>query len=121
MQHKNPALILSLIIPGNVYPVVEHPRGNESIAGGAIKPGYNSHYVVTDSAGIVISTVLDTNKYDELVVDQECQVLPVFVLSVDVEQINELLNSTGNPISQPPGVPLIRTLPVFSEEDDTRT
>jgi hypothetical protein len=101
INYENPALLMSLIIPGNVYPVVENPRGTNSIAGGPIKPGYNSHYVITDQEGMVISSPSDDTKFDELVVDQECQVLPVFILILDKENVNEILVNMNQTQTKP--------------------
>jgi len=65
-------------------------------------PGYQSHYIVTDNEGIPF-TDYDSNiqSYDELVVNQESQVVPLFLLRLDlksVDRANEEFSRTGGKI-----------------------
>jgi len=75
--HENPAIVIAFVIPGNVYPVIESAN---SLLGQPLFPGYNSHYVLTNRDGSVWNGV--GQPYDELVIDQEAQVIPVYVLSL---------------------------------------
>jgi len=91
-QHEHPAIIICLVIPGNPYPVIEDPRNDSPIRGKAILLGYQSHYVVVTKSGMPF-TINDyaenKERYDELVVEQEAQVLPIFILSVSEIKIND--------------------------------
>lgn len=71
--------IISFIIPGNVFPVVEDPNGEESLKGKPNKVGYQSHYVSVNKEGFPPE---DPKKaeYDEFVIFQESQVLPRYVV-----------------------------------------
>jgi len=75
----NPALIISYVTPGNVFPVIEHPRSSSSFCGVPIVAGYNSHYIVTDSGGFPLAKI-SKKHFDEIAVSQETQVAPAFVL-----------------------------------------
>jgi len=91
-------LVLSLTIPGNVYPVIEQHKligsnlqesvspvfeGKSTLLGNPIVAGYNSHYVLTTKdGGRSILSKEEATPSDELIVAQESQVLPVFVVYV---------------------------------------
>ena len=75
----SPALIISYIVPCNVYPVIESAEEKEtSLLGQAIVNGYQTHYVRVDGTGHIGST------YDEIVVSQEAQILPVYIVRLDL-------------------------------------
>jgi len=87
---QDPTIIIALVLPGNTYPVTEHPKEVNNIIGQALKSGFQSHYVVTSKAGYPIQH--PTEKcYDELVISQEAQVVPVFILVIDKSNIQELV------------------------------
>jgi len=85
---KDPSIILSWVILGNSYPVTEHPDHPGSLLGQVIKPGYQSHYVCTDNCGFpypysaTMDKVLDKTVFDEIVINQESQVTPAFIIVV---------------------------------------
>lgn len=60
------------MVVGNVYPVIEHPDGQDSIKGQALQTGFDSHYVVTGYRGLPASEL-----FDELVIAQEQQGTPL--------------------------------------------
>lgn len=65
---SRPALILSWVIPGNIYPVTEDHRGPKSLLGTAMKSGYSSHYALTTKDGHCCPKKLNVGEYyDELV------------------------------------------------------
>jgi len=76
---KVPTIIISYIIPGNPYPVTENPQKPENLTGAAPKDAYQSHYVIVSPIGTPPSTEID-HFYDELVINQESQILPLFLL-----------------------------------------
>lgn len=85
LSSNHSAIIISWVIPGNPYPVIEHPQKENNLVGYAVSPshlltgerhpiqsGYNSHIVITTKEGIPAS---DPNPrvpvFDELVIPQE--------------------------------------------------
>lgn len=76
IQNRTPALILSWITPGNVYPVLEsHDTPGVSLLGAALRSGYNSHFVTTTQNGLIYNwKYSEAPKYDEYIVPQESQV-----------------------------------------------
>jgi len=80
----NPCLILCLAIPGNIYPVVEDRMEVKSLLGTPIKAGYQSNYVLTTKDGNPCKQRMPTGSfYDELVLDQEAQVVPIAIIEFD--------------------------------------
>jgi hypothetical protein len=76
-------LIITYVTPGNVYPVVEDPDvAEESLKGKPFKNGYQSHYVLVNTQGKPSDVVNDGKIYDELVVFQEAQVIPKYVIHI---------------------------------------
>ncbi len=57
--------------PGNAYPVTERPNEVSSLRGGAIKGGYQSHYVATNAQGEPSTA---GKMFDEIIVSQDSQV-----------------------------------------------
>jgi hypothetical protein len=79
---RNPAVIISYLNMGNIYPVTEDHRGAKTLLGSALKSGYNSHYVLTNKDGNIYDEGVVC---DEIVVNQESQILPAFIISLDPE------------------------------------
>jgi len=78
-------LMISLTIPGNVYPVVEqHSDNSVSLIGNPIIAGYNSHFVLTTKDGNAIQSKEEASNLNELIVAQESQVLPAFIVHVNL-------------------------------------
>lgn len=84
-----PVILLCWLIPGNTFPVTEDPNSPDSLKGKPLKGGYQSHYVVTDQNGVVTGP-LTANRYDEIVVNQEAQVVPAYVIYVDKQNLGGL-------------------------------
>jgi len=79
---KHPTILICLIIPGNVYPVIELMKGQ------SLKRGYQSHYCVTKHGGMPFTKKdykKERTRYDELVLGQEPQVVPLFLLEMNKE------------------------------------
>jgi len=80
----DPVIIISYIVPGNIYPTSEQHKGPNSLAGKPLKtPGYNSHYVLTRTDGFALSNPTESPFYDEIVLPEECQVVPAFIVILD--------------------------------------
>jgi len=78
---RNPAVLICLTIPGNVYPVTEHPKEENTLLGLPIKGGYQSHYVLTTKDGNPCKQrEAPGSYYDELVLGQEAQVVPIAII-----------------------------------------
>jgi len=55
ITRADPAVLVTLLIPGNPYPATEDPHAEiteHSLLGVPIHSGYQSHYVVTDAKGM---------------------------------------------------------------------
>src|SRR5436190_640877 len=50
---RNPSVVIGYLNLGNVFPVTENHKGDESLLGLPLKPGYNSHFVITTKDGFV--------------------------------------------------------------------
>jgi len=87
MSRDNPSLLISYIIPGNPYPVIEHHQKKGNLVGQALKAGFNSHYVLCNKDGNVISQIDDLDQdsiYNEFVISQESQIVPAFIIDFDI-------------------------------------
>jgi len=85
---KNPAVLICLAIPGNVYPVTEHRKGENSLMGQPIKGGYQSHYVLTTKDGNPCKQrEAPDSHYDELVLGQEAQVVPIAIIEFSQDKL----------------------------------
>jgi len=96
---KTPAVLISFVLPGNIYPVIEHPNGVDSLLGSAIIPGYNSHYVLTRRNGFPINSSLKPWEkfYSELVIEQESSVLPFYLVKVNFPNFTQLSDCQNDP------------------------
>jgi len=81
---KGPSMLICFILPGNPYPVTEEPNGRDSLKGQKLLVGYQSHYVVTRKEGLPFreKDYINTRKYNEIVVDQEAQIVPIFLVEL---------------------------------------
>jgi len=80
---KNPALILSFVIPGNVFPVTESKDSEDSLLGKPITKSCGSHYALVTKDGLVCKQRMESDYFTEIVIEQESQILPSFVFLVD--------------------------------------
>jgi len=86
-----PALVVCMVCPGNTFPVVESRSDEKSLLGLPIRPGYQSHYVLTTADGNpCTSRLLDGQYFDELVIGQESQVVPVYVIELERAAVVQL-------------------------------
>jgi len=98
---QQPALLIALLIPGNIYPVTEsHLTLSNSMVGKPIPGGYQSCYVHTQKSGFVCK-VVEPEYYDEIVIAQETQVLPVFLLTIEAKSIVQQLHIWQRDILEP--------------------
>jgi len=88
--YSDPAIIVCLTIPGNPFPVVLNPNEENNFLGKPISSGYTSHYVVTNKSGSIFTPKVDKKKYDEIVIDQESQITPMFLVSIDKANFDKL-------------------------------
>ena len=104
-----PAIVVAYVLPGNTYPVTESSDGEKSLVGKPIMSGYQSHYVSTNNAGGIysfnskqeirldgtntnanINVNKNKNVYDEIVIPQESQILPLYVVELDSDVLGPL-------------------------------
>jgi len=100
---SEPTLILSFVVPGNIYPTVEQHKGPQSLMGKPLRtPGYHSHFVLTNKDGLAISpeNILQ-NVYDEIVIPVEAQVVPAYIIELEnSSELQKLYNSFAREIQQ---------------------
>jgi hypothetical protein len=92
--------ITFLTCPGNAYPTVESPHSPESLQGSNLRRGYQSHYVITNGKGM--PTERGTSQYDEIVINQESQVCPAFIIELDSSNFSSLVKGLQREINVPP-------------------
>jgi len=81
---ESPCVIISYVIPGNVFPVTEKSNSATSLIGNPIKSGYNAHYIVVDKTGEAVDTVnnFKDKMFEEMVISQDSQITPAFVVQL---------------------------------------
>lgn len=84
---RKPSVIISYVNMGNIFPVTEDHKSHEkSLKGQALKAGYNSHLVLTNKDGFIYKEQNGGGLVcDEIVVNQESQILPAFIIELDLE------------------------------------
>jgi hypothetical protein len=87
-------VILSYINCGNSFPITENRNDKINYEGSPIMSGYNSHYVITNINGQIYSHELYYSnsfeiKCDEVVVAQESQILPAFIIELNPSSIQQ--------------------------------
>jgi len=91
ISKKDPVILICYVLPGNPYPVIESASSKHSLVGSPIKLGYQSHYVITLKNGNPPEEEkLNEKLYDELVINQEGQVVPLFILKINKSNIKEI-------------------------------
>ena len=80
---RNPAIIISYINMGNVYPITESHLGDKSFLGSALKSGFNSHFILTTKDGNVYDGTGEI--CNEIVVNQSSQILPAYIVQLEPE------------------------------------
>jgi len=104
LSKTNPALLVCFAFLGNIYPVVEDHKGKGSLLGKPLLPGYNSHYVLTNKNGFVC-TDFRVQYFTEIVVEQESQIIPAYILGINTTKASSLLET------------FVRTVPVNNDEE----
>lgn len=89
LAKKRPTVIVSYVNAGNVWPVTEEHKGPRSLKGGAIKSGYNSHIALTNKGGTIYHADVDDTVCDEIVIAQESQILPAFLIELSADSCLE--------------------------------
>jgi len=95
-NRKDPALIISYVFLGNTYPIVEHAFSGNTLMGKVIKPGYNSHYIMLNADGHVPKSAEEGTQdgyFDEVVIPQETQITPVYVLRFNAPALQKFMHS----------------------------
>jgi len=92
----SPAVLICYVITGNAYPVIEHPREDDSLMGLALIPNFHSHYVVCRLDGYPVPNIIQNDDeedkfYDEIVIEQESNVVPFYLLKIAKECLGPLI------------------------------
>jgi len=95
-EKQSPVMIISYVLPGNVYPVIEVPQSENSLAGYPLQAGYSSHYILTDLEGLPHSKQKNEPLYDELVIAQEGQITPAFLVKIDPTRVQSAYSTFLN-------------------------
>jgi len=73
---------------------------HENLIGSALKGGYQSHFIVTNKEGMPVENPVE-ECFSELVIFQEAQCVPAFILRVDKTNLNALLLKYQRTIVEP--------------------
>jgi len=96
-NRRSPCVIISYILPGNVFPVTEHHLGPNNLLGKPLKGAHQSHLACTSVDGSVIPKPRPADPSDpyffEWVVGQESQIVPAYLVNIKMKSLMEL---TGN-------------------------
>ncbi len=87
LMKRTPSVILSYTNMGNIYPVTEKMNGQP------LKNRYNSHYVLTNKHGEIHTDATDKYICDEIVVNQEGQLLPAFIITLNIASCEKELKN----------------------------
>lgn len=104
-SRQRPSIVISYIIPGNVFPVTEARGDPNSLGGSAIQQGYSCHYVCVTPNGEVVAD-LSACPYDEIVVSQESQILPMYIIEVKEDHLSKLVEANIASVHSPDTVSL---------------
>jgi hypothetical protein len=91
------------------YPVHESHQGPESLKGHSIKTGFTSHYVLVHKHGSALTEPKESmflyqytfsisywthnlaDFYDEIVVHEESQIVPAFILKLEIDSCKDMV------------------------------
>jgi len=92
-SRRDPAIIISWIVCGSAFPVIEAADGPHTRKGAALHGTANAHFVVTDRHGQCLADPKadPTECFNEIVIGQEPQITPAFILSISKDNIPALL------------------------------
>lgn len=79
---EQPAILVNLVVGGNAFPVVEAAAEKDSFLGKPTASGYQSHFVLTKSDGTPVTAMHTEDESNEIVVSQEAQVVPIYIVRV---------------------------------------
>jgi len=114
-NYKNPAALVAFVFLGHTYPVVESPDADNSLLGCPLQSGFNSHYVLTNRHGGI--RVDKEKHFAEIVVEQESQILPAFILCIDTSQILDLMKEFHRDIPKSIQDLPISTVPSLTDDN----
>eukprot|EP01127_Copromyxa_protea_P004816 TRINITY_DN1464_c0_g1_i2.p1 TRINITY_DN1464_c0_g1~~TRINITY_DN1464_c0_g1_i2.p1 ORF type:complete len:174 (+),score=34.14 TRINITY_DN1464_c0_g1_i2:97-618(+) len=99
VSRKDPAVLLSFVTLGNVFPVTENHTAKNSLLGKVLTAGYTSHYIGLDSKGVVpdfskikLEETNPSDFYDEIVVSQEPQICPVYIIRISTTKLRSIVD-----------------------------
>lgn len=98
---ESPAILVNLAICGNAFPVVEAATERGGFLGKPTASGYQSHFVLTKSDGTPITEMHMSDESNEIVVSQEAQVVPIYIVSVAAGQRLERFTRSSSSLMVP--------------------
>ena len=98
---QKPAILVNLAICGNAFPIVEAATDKNGFLGKPTASGYQSHFVLTKSDGTPIKTMHSDDESNEIVVSQEAQVVPIYIVRVASGQKLEQFTRSDSSLTVP--------------------
>lgn len=99
---ESPAILVNLVICGNAFPVIEASTDKENYLGKPTVSGYQSHFVCTKSDGTPIRQTLTHDESNEIVISQEAQAVPIYIVCVGKgHQLEEFSRSSSSTLLTP--------------------
>jgi len=81
ISQKFDTFLISYVIPGNVFPISpDDLTKSKPVTGNPIKAGYNSHFVLVHKETEEIANLETGNQMAEIVIGQQAQIIPAFVV-----------------------------------------
>lgn len=81
-----PAILVNLVVGGNAFPIIEAATDRSGFLGKPTVSGYQSHFVLTKSDGTPITREHTQDEFNEIVLGQEAQVVPIYLVSVATDR-----------------------------------
>jgi len=106
-NQSHPALMICLVVPGNPFPVIERATDKDSLLGQPRRSGYQSNYVLTKLNGEPIDemeSIPTAGVFDELVLGQESQALPCFIIEFDPLKLEKISRRFERTVVEPGAV-----------------
>jgi hypothetical protein len=80
-------------------------KDKNSFRGAALKNGFTSHYIVTKQNGMPMRKIKENgmDAFDELLIVQEAQALPAFILNFDRKHVKDVFQLHSLGVADPEG------------------
>jgi len=116
LKSGSPAIIVVCVMPGNPHPIIENKTDPNNFNGAALKHGCQSHYILTTKDGLIYPN-MGEDYFDELVIEQESQVVPMYVVEINNANFGQLIRTLHASTAPPKTVSGIPADSVEKTED----